>query len=323
MSRRASAIVLVLALTAVFSGVSHAAEMGLITGMGKGTYYQFGLDLQEVMGQNGIRLNVYPSSGSIENIYAVFNRPGVQLGIVQSDALAFLARVQTNEALRHIAGKIKLVFPLYNEEIHILARKGISGFDGLANRRVAVGREGSGTYLTARLLFEVAQIKPDEMINIGTDEALAALKAGKIDAMFYVAGAPVKLFTENVTEGDGLELLPVTNAQVTEFYPKAEIPANTYAWQTRAVPTVAVKACLISYYFKTSNCENVGRFARILFDNLDQLVQNGHPKWKTVDLDYRLKGWEQYDCVKRSLGPHPGKSAKVNPVLDAIKDMLE
>ena len=42
------------------------------------------------------------------------------------------------------------------------------------------------------------------MLAIGPDEALALLKQGKIDAMFYVAGFPVKLFTEDVTAADGL-----------------------------------------------------------------------------------------------------------------------
>jgi len=33
--------------------------------------------------------------------------------------------------------------------------------------------------------------------------SLALLKQGKIDAMFYVAGLPVKLFTEDVAAADG------------------------------------------------------------------------------------------------------------------------
>ena len=85
-----------------------------------------------------------------------------------------------------------MVFPLYNEEIHLLGRKGDPDFDDLADRRVAIGREGSGTYLTARLLFKVSEVVPKEMVLIDTDEALAELKAGRIDAMFYVAGYPVR-----------------------------------------------------------------------------------------------------------------------------------
>jgi TRAP transporter TAXI family solute receptor len=307
--------------------VSCAIEMGILTGDEKGTYYQFGLNLQELMARHGIKLKVYPSNGSIENIYAVYKKPAAQLGMVQSDVLAFVSTVKSNETLKMVAKKIKMVFPLYNEELHIVARKGITDFNDLSDRRVAVGEDGSGTYLTAKLLFGVSGIKPKVMVNIGADEALMQLKQAKIDAMFYVAGAPVKLFAENIKQEDNLELLPVMNNQILDFYPGTQIPAGTYAWQDKPVNTVAVKAVLISYdfEFKSGNCENVGRFARVLSDNLDQLIQSGHPKWKEVDLRYNLKGWNQCDCVKRHLGTPAQKKdpARLNPVLDAIKAMLD
>jgi uncharacterized protein len=305
-----------------------AGELGIITGGEKGTYYQFGLDLQRLVKQSGIDLGVYPSKGSIENIYAVYQRPATQMGIVQSDVLAFVARVQSDPVLKRIAKKTKLVFPLYNEEVHLLGRRGIADFDDLADRRVAIGREGSGTYLTARLLFKVSEVNPKEMLLIDTDQALAELKAGRIDAMFYVAGYPVKLFTENVSDADGLALIPITNKSITEFYPRAEIPAGTYAGQASAVPTVAVKATLISFDFRRRDCEVVGQFAQTVSANLPWLVKNGHPKWKSVDLDAPLKGWEQYDCVSRVLGKKGRPSSPVakpagdNPVMDAIRDML-
>ena len=182
----------------------------LITGGERGTYYQFGLDIQKLLeaGRPGDGPQRVPSKGSVENIYAVYQRPATQMGIVQSDVLAFVFRIQSDPVLRRIARKVKMVFPLYNEEIHILGRKGITDFDDLADRRVAIGREGSGTYLTARILLKMADITPREMVLIDTDEALAELKAGRIDAMFYVAGYPVKLFTEKVAESDGLAFVP-------------------------------------------------------------------------------------------------------------------
>jgi TRAP transporter TAXI family solute receptor len=248
------------------------------------------------------------------------------LGIVQADVLAFVAKVQTDPVLKRIAKKIKMVFPLYNEEIHLLGRREITDFDDLAEKRVAIGKEGSGTYLTVRLLFEISDVTPREMLAIGTDDALVQLKEGKIDAMFYVAGLPVKLFTENVSEEDGLALIPIINKSVLEFYPSTEIPANTYTWQSESVNTVAVKAVLVSFDFRRNHCENVGKLARILHDNLDWLRENGHPKSKFVDLDYPLKGWEQYDCVKKHLKPSQQstreKSKLINPVLEAIKDMF-
>ncbi|MFZ0614034.1 MAG: TAXI family TRAP transporter solute-binding subunit [Desulfobacterales bacterium] len=302
-------------------------KMGIMTGGPKGTYYQFGLDLQKLLARTNIDLRVDNSKGSVENIYAVYQKPGTQLGIVQSDVLAFVSQVQTNPLLKQIASKTRMVFPLYNEEIHLLGKKEIVNFDYLAGKRVAIGTEGSGNYLTARLLFKVSGIEPAETLTIGLDEALAQLKQGRIDAMFYVAGYPVKLFSENVAAEDNLALLPITNKNILEFYPQSEIPAGTYAWQDNAVTTAAVKAVLISYDFRRFHCENVGRVAKYIYDNLDWLIQNGHPKWKTVDLNYPLKGWEQYDCVKKALAGTRQPAAhsepgELNPVLDAIKEML-
>src|SRR5207244_7711189 len=242
-----------LTLLVLFAWTSPSAsveEMGLITGGEKGTYYQFGLDLQKLVKPAGITLNVYPSKGSIENVYAVYQRPGVPMGIVQSDVLAFVSRVQSDPVLQRIAKKTKMIFPLYNEEIHLLGKKGIADFDDLAGRRVAIGRDGSGTYLTARLLFKLAEVAPTDMVPIDTGEALAELKAGRIDAMFYVAGYPVKALKEDVTDTDNLVLIPITNKSVLEFYPQAEIPAGVYSWQATAVNTAAVKAVLVSFDFR-------------------------------------------------------------------------
>jgi TRAP transporter TAXI family solute receptor len=302
--------------------------MNLMTGREKGTYYQFGLNLQQLVKPKGIELGVRPSTGSIENLYAVFKRPHTQIGIVQSDVLAFVLRVQSNPTLARIAQKTKMVFPLYNEEVHLLGRPDIVDFDHLAGKRVAVGEDGSGTFLTARLLFEVTEVKPKEMVTIGTDEALSQLKANKIDAMFYVAGFPVKLFNEGVTAGDGLGLIPITNRRAAEFYPQARIPGGTYPWQPADVSTVAVKAVLVSFDFRNLDCESVGRFAQILYENIGWLRENGHPKWRSVDLDFPLKGWEQYDCVRKYLVKKEAPSAaaratgEINPILDAVKEML-
>ena len=310
-------------------GADAANELGLITGGERGTYYQFGLDLQRLVKSSGLELSVYPSRGSIDNVYAVYQRPATQMGIVQSDVLAFVSRVQTDPVLKQIARKTKMVFPLYNEEIHLLGKKGITDFDDLAGRRVAVGRDGSGTYLTARLLFKLSEVAPSEMVPIDTGEALAELKAGRIDAMFYVAGYPVKLLKEDVTDKDELVLIPITNKSVLEFYPQAEIPGGTYAWQPSAISTAAVKAVLVSFDFRRRDCDNVGRFAQLVSRGLDTLQKNGHAKWKAVDLNYPLRGWEQYDCVRKYLGKSvpataaPGQPRSQNPVFDAIKGALD
>src|SRR5262249_30614498 len=140
------------------------------------------------------------------------------------------------------------------------------------------------------------------------------------------AGAPVKLLAEGVTAADNLALIPVTNKSAIEFYPTAEIPANTYGWQTKALPTVAVQPVLESFDFLRLDLHNGGRSAQSLASNIGWLRDNGHAKRKTIQLDYPVKGWEQYDCVRKYVGrigpaPATAKSSE-NPVLDAIKGML-
>ena len=330
MTQRIGGALLILVLLVAVPGLGVAQDMGLVTGSEKGTYYQFGLDVQKLVKPTGVNLAVYPSKGSVENIFAVYQRPGVQMGIVQSDVLAFVARLQSDPVLTRIAKKTKMVFPLYNEEVHLVGKREITEFDDLAGRRVAVGREGSGTYLTARLLFKLAEVAPSEMVLIDTQEGLAELKAGRIDAMFYVAGYPVRLLKEDVSDGDKLAVIPILNKSIVEFYPKAEIPAGTYAWQPTAVSTVAAKAVLVSFDFRRRDCDSVGKVAQLIATRQEWLQKNGHPKWKAVDLNFPLRGWEQYDCVRKALGKSPASGpatptarSGLNPVFEAIKGVLD
>ena len=265
----------------------------------------------------------------MENIFAVFQRPGTQMGIVQSDVLAFVARVQTDPVLKRIAKKTKMVFPLYNEEIHLLGRSDIADFDDLADRRVAIGREGSGTYLTARLLFKVSEVVPKEMVLIDTDEALAELKAGRIDAMFYVAGYPGQApRVRGSPTTDGLALIPITNKSIAEFYTRRRDPRRHLPLAAAGAEHGGGEGRPVSFDFRRKDCDVIGQFAQAISTNLSWLKKNGHPKWKSVDLDAPLKGWEQYDCVAKYMrkpGGQPAttlKPAGSNPVMDAIKDLL-
>ena len=87
---------------------------------------------------------------------------------------------------------------------------------------------------------------------------------------------------------------------------------------------------LVSFDFRRKDCDNVGRFAQTMSRQMSWLLQNGHPKWKAVDLNYPLKGWEQYDCVRKYIGTAaaaPATAAKPaaneNPVFNAIKGLLD
>ena len=92
-------ILIVLSLSSNSFGI----DLAIMTGGQKGTYYQFGLNLKELVKSRDIRLRVNNSTGSIENLYAVYQRPYTQMGIVQSDVLAFVSRLQSDLTLKRSA----------------------------------------------------------------------------------------------------------------------------------------------------------------------------------------------------------------------------
>ena len=146
---------------------------------------------------------------------------------------------------------------------------------------------------------------------MGGEEAFAALRAGRLDAMIDVAGQPAPLLEDNVAIEDALHLVPVDHPALRDLYPTSAIPAETYyPWQPEEVPTVAPRAFLVTLRwtqpgYEEEACRLVGKIARIIADNLDRLRREGHPKWREVDLEAPAPaGWERSPCVEQALrGP--------------------
>jgi uncharacterized protein len=313
------------------TGSAHALETTIMTGKPAGTYIRFGADIAKLTRSFGVHLAVQPSAGSLENVEAVLRRPNTQFGIVQSDVLDFIASFSDDPELRSTAARMRMVFPLYNEEVHALVRKGITSLADLNGKRIVLGPENSGTFLTATYLLAAANVWPGEELFLSPEEAVQAMREGRADAMFYVAGQPAKLFAEEVTAEDGFHLLPLAEGAVLDFYPTSTIPAGTYPWQAEAVETVAVKAVLMTYDWAPKNaymrqsCAAVGKLARIIKDNVEWLRRegNGHPKWRQVDLDFDLVNWDRSRCVEQALTDGAAGYALVSQTEAAAADQCE
>ncbi|HXV24765.1 MAG TPA: TAXI family TRAP transporter solute-binding subunit [Alphaproteobacteria bacterium] len=286
-------------------------ETSIVTGGAKGTYIQFGRDIATIAAECGRTLNVHESAGSIENVLAVRDRPLTQFGIAQSDVLEYVRTFQAEDpTLARAAKGIRIVFPLYDEEIHVLARREIADLAGLAGKRVSTGVEGSGNSLTASLLLDILKIEPAERVKLSPADSLAALLDGKIDAFFYVVGVPAALFAEGNIDPQRFHLLPLKEAVLQELYTPAQIAAGTYSFQEEAVDVVAVKAVLLTYNwipkrndYQASSCQTVADFSYLILSRLDRLRQTGHPKWKAVDLTALPPGWTVGNCVLDGIAP--------------------
>ena len=276
--------------------LSAGPQMGIVTGNVTGTYIKIGEDIKKIAEPSRISLQVFESAGSIQNVFDVRRKRGVQLGIVQSDVLDYIRDISDDNELKTIAAKLAAVYPLYKEEVHVLGDLSLKTLQDVHGKRVAIGPQRSGTYLTAKTIFFQTGVTPSKEVFLGGKEALDALRKGEIDAMFYVAGAPATLFSESTTADDKFQLIAVDD-KALDGYLTAVIPAGTYKWQESDVKTVAVKAVLITFSYAGEQCQNVAKVAKIIHENKAWLDANGHPKWREVNLDERLPKWPQYECV--------------------------
>ncbi len=284
-------------------------EKNILTGGPTGTYIQFGRDISNLMAGCGQTLIVNESAGSLENFLGVRKRRATQFGIVQSDVLEYLKTYSANDPniARAVAG-VRIAFPLYNEEVHILASKDIKSADELNGKRVAVGVADSGTFLTASLLLDLIGVRPAETLTIGPDDSMARLKSGDIDAFFYVAGAPTRLFAEADVDPAAFHLLPIVDPVLQAVYTPAQIPEGTYSFVSEPIDVVAVKAVLMTYEYEPRrnayhrlSCDAVADVSNLILTQFSALQQNGHPKWKQVDLNDIPPGWEIGGCVNQGL----------------------
>ncbi len=300
---------IVAALGLVLPASASAFERNILTGGPTGTYIQIGGDLSGLAANCGIELNVRESAGSLENFLGVRKRRHTQLGIVQSDVLEYLKTYSSEdpEIARAIFG-VRIAFPLYNEEVHILAKKDINSLSDLNGRRVGVGVEDSGTFLTSSLVLDLAGVTPSERLTINADTSLQMLLDGSIDAFFYVAGAPTKIFQTDQIDPEKLHLIPVTDPTLAAVYTPSKIEAGTYPFQQETIDAVAVKAVLMTYeYTPTRNayhresCKAVSDVAHLLAKEFNTLQSSGHPKWNDVDLNDIPPGWNISECVNAGL----------------------
>ncbi|PPJ46636.1 C4-dicarboxylate ABC transporter substrate-binding protein [Rhizobium sp. KAs_5_22] len=297
-----------LALVAT-TAVADSFERNIMTGGPSGTYIRIGRDIAALGAECGLGLNVVESAGSLENFVGVRNRRNTQFGIVQSDVLEYLKTFEANDPeVQQAVRGVRIMFPLYNEEVHVLARSGVADLKGLAGQKIAIGKADSGTYLTATLMLDILQIKAAERLTINPDEALPKLLSGEIDAFFYVAGAPAPLFANAQIDGTKFHLLPIKDAPLLATYTAATVPAATYSFQQEPVDLVAVKAVLMTYdydpkknAYHRESCRSVSDFSSLILNGMPALEAKGHPKWKSVDLTALPPGWQVGTCVKAGM----------------------
>jgi len=247
-------------------------------------------------GVDGLIASAVSSRGSVDNVNAILS--GLRnSGFAQSD-VAYWAYTGTGTMEgKEPATDLRTIAALFQEHIHLVALKdsGINSVADLAGKRVSLDEPGSGTYVDANLILEANGLSSDDL----TAEALKggaaaeALRNGKIDAFFVVAGYPTGSLVELASAAD-IKLVPIDGAgakALTDkygFFSQSDIPADTYQG-VDLVSTVAVGA----QWFTSAKEDDdlIYEITKALWnEKTRKLLDVGHAKGKTITLDSALAG---------------------------------
>jgi TRAP transporter TAXI family solute receptor len=283
-------------LLVIFSSATlFSGTIGLATGSTQGTYYYMGKNIKAVCGDS-LNINVIKTQGSVDNIEKLLTSLSVQVGMAQSDAL--FAYDILNKG-KKITKKIKSLYPLYNEQLHIITRKGenVRRFSDLDGKRVSVGSKGSGRNLTHTVLSNILGLKWVAKYSKSYLDDVVDLMNGKIDAILIVAGAPTSSLYAISRDISGLEKHIQLNSidretQLSNLYNRDVIPAGTYSFQDGTIYTYSVKSILITWQYSrgSSNYKNVEELFQCIDRELPILKKHGNPQWKEVKFTHDM-GW--------------------------------
>lgn len=295
--KRILSLLLVVALMFTFAacgGQNTTMTMG--TGSPTGTYYAYGgIFGQYITNEAGVTVNAVSTGGSKDNIQGI-DSGDYQLGTVQSDVMHYAWNGTRSFEEDGKIDSFRTVAGLYAEAVQLVTvNPDIKSVSDLKGKKVSIGAPGSGVYFNAVDVLAAAgltekDIKPQYQ---NFDESADALKDGKIDAAFIVAGAPTPAITElSMTnantrivaiDGDIAEKLMKDNT----FYSVYKIPAETYKNQTEEVTTVTVKATLI--VSADASEDDVYNLTAAIFDNIEDITKE-HAKGAELSLQNATEG---------------------------------
>ncbi|HTK80522.1 MAG TPA: TAXI family TRAP transporter solute-binding subunit [Rhizomicrobium sp.] len=205
-----------------------------------------------VCGPSGLIASARSSPGAVFNVLAA-NAHTVDAALAQSDVIREAVKGQGTFRLAGPQKHIRAVAALFPEDVHIVAAKTahIRSVAELRGKRVGVGPDTSGTIVTARAVLSAYRL-PIRRIRINNDSsdiAAEKLAQGKLDAMFFVGGAPVPLVRSLLANGSA-SLVPIDGAKRERLLKLAKglkadsIPAGVYP-RTGKIETVAVQSIWI------------------------------------------------------------------------------
>jgi TRAP transporter TAXI family solute receptor len=162
---------------------------------------------RKILARNGVKLRILPSEGSLDNLKKL-NDPAhrIDVGFVQGG-------VSTGISVE----KLVSLGSVFHEPLVVFYRNAVpmDRISALNGKRLAIGREGSGTHALALILLKANGIEPGgatTLMALSGEDAAQDLIAGKVDAAFLMGDSAAPPIMRKLLRTAGIRLLDIAQA---------------------------------------------------------------------------------------------------------------
>jgi len=149
----------------------------MATGAEGGANYELGIRYREALAKEGVKLVLQPTTGSLDNLRRLQDsRSGISVGFIQSGTTS-----------RKESPQLESLGTVFYEPLWLFRR---AGQQGLQDRRISIGPEGSGGRALALQILSRTKLDSvvGELSGFAPKVAAEKLIVGEIDAAFIVTG---------------------------------------------------------------------------------------------------------------------------------------
>jgi TRAP transporter TAXI family solute receptor len=191
----------------------------MTTGSESGAYHGYAKQYQQILARQGITLELKSSTGALENLQRLNDdQAHISIGFIQGGTA-------TADDGKHLISMGSMYYePLW---IFYRSQKPLDQIAQLRGKKLAVGKEGSGTRKLVLQILAINDMAKDNLLPLAGDEVATALQLGSVDAAFLIAGADSPL-VRKLLGMDGVRLMHLSQAdayvKLFPFLSKVTLP---------------------------------------------------------------------------------------------------
>lgn len=259
-----------------------------------GSFYPSGVALAQLFTEQlgdklDLNFSAQSSAGSVENI-DILKKKEAEIAYLQNNVILW-AYEGNHQFEGNPYSTLRTLLPMFSSQYHFFVSKEINNLRDLRNKKFVVGRPGSGTETSSKLVMEALGITYDDFQPefLGQTEAADGLRNGLVDAINMVGGSPIAAVSDLMaTPVKRFKFLSLSDEEISVIN-KAEpwmlpmtIPAGTYLNQPDDIKTLG-HAVFLSTTVDMSE-DLAYQIVKTTFENLDWLRQS-YAAWKKLSLD--------------------------------------